>query len=39
MDYYVTDTGLVEAVTGTGYVELPADQIEATRTTWESESA
>jgi len=39
VDYYVTDTGLVEAVTGTGYVELPADQIEATRTTWEAESA
>jgi phosphate transport system substrate-binding protein len=39
VDYYVTDIGLVEAVTGTGYVELPADQIEATRTTWESESA
>jgi phosphate transport system substrate-binding protein len=39
VDYYVTDTGLVEAVTGTGYVELPADQIEATRTTWETESA
>ena len=39
VDYYLTDTGLVEAVTGTGYVELPADQIEATRTTWEAESA
>jgi len=39
VDYYVTDTGLIEAVTGTGYVELPADQIEATRTTWEAESA
>jgi phosphate transport system substrate-binding protein len=39
VDYYVTDTGLVEAVTGTGYVELPVDQIEATRTTWETESA
>jgi phosphate transport system substrate-binding protein len=39
VDYYVTDTGLVEAVTGTGYVELPADQIEATRTIWETESA
>jgi phosphate transport system substrate-binding protein len=39
VDYYVTDTGLVEAVTGTGYVELPADQIEATRTTWEADSA
>jgi phosphate transport system substrate-binding protein len=39
VDYYVTDTGLVEAVTGTGYVELPADQIEATRTNWETESA
>jgi len=39
VDYYVTDTGLVEAVTGTGYVELPTDQIEATRTTWEAESA
>jgi phosphate transport system substrate-binding protein len=39
VDYYVTDTGLIEAVTGTGYVELPADQIETTRSTWETESA
>ena len=39
VDYYVSDTGLIEAVTGTGYVELPADQIEATRSTWTTESA
>jgi phosphate transport system substrate-binding protein len=39
VDYYMTDTGLIEAVDGSGYVELPADQIEGARSTWEAESA
>jgi len=39
VDYYMTDTGMIEAVTGVGYVELPADLIEASRTAWESASA
>lgn len=39
VDYYLTDTGVVTAVDQTGYVELPSDQIEASRSTWESESA
>ncbi|HET7928478.1 MAG TPA: substrate-binding domain-containing protein [Actinomycetota bacterium] len=39
VDYYLTDTGVVTAVDETGYVELPSDQIEASRSTWESESA
>jgi len=34
VDYYVTETGLVEAVTSRGYVELPADQIAATQAAW-----
>jgi phosphate transport system substrate-binding protein len=38
VDYYVSDTGLIDAVDQTGYVELPTDQIDATRSTWESES-
>jgi phosphate transport system substrate-binding protein len=38
VDYYMTDTGLIDAVDQTGYVELPSDQIEASRSTWESES-
>jgi phosphate transport system substrate-binding protein len=39
VDYYLTDTGVVTAVDETGYVELPSEQIEASRSTWESESA
>jgi phosphate transport system substrate-binding protein len=39
VDYYMTDTGVVTAVQETGYVELPSDQIEASRSTWETESA
>jgi phosphate transport system substrate-binding protein len=41
VDYYLSDAGVGAegAVTQTGYVELPSDQIEATRSTWESESA
>jgi hypothetical protein len=35
----MTDTGVVTAVQQTGYVDLPTDQIEASRSTWESESA
>jgi phosphate transport system substrate-binding protein len=38
VDYYVSDSGLIDAVDQTGYVELPTDQIAATRSTWESES-
>ena len=38
VDYYLTDTGVITAVDETGYVELPSDQIEASRSTWESES-
>src|SRR5262245_9931360 len=36
VDYYVSDSGVVDAVDQTGYVELPADQISTTRSTWES---
>ena len=36
VDYYVSDTGVVEAVQQAGYVDLPTDQIEATRSTWQS---
>jgi phosphate transport system substrate-binding protein len=39
VDYYMTDTALIEAVDGSGYVELPADQIESSRSAWEAESA
>jgi phosphate transport system substrate-binding protein len=38
VDYYLTDTGVVTAVQETGYVELPSDQIEASRSTWQSEA-
>ena len=33
VDYYLSDDGIA-AVSEVGYVELPADQLEATRTTW-----
>ncbi len=36
--YYMTDTAIVEAVSQAGYVDLPTDQIETVRSTWESES-
>jgi phosphate transport system substrate-binding protein len=36
VDYYVSDSGVVDAVDQTGYVELPSDQISTTRSTWES---
>lgn len=33
VDYYLSDDGIV-AVSEVGYVELPADELETTRTTW-----
>lgn len=39
VDYYLTDAGIVDAVSQVGYINLPSDQIEASRSTWESESA
>jgi phosphate transport system substrate-binding protein len=36
VDLYLSDTGLSEAVGSVGYVPLPADRIEATRSAWES---
>jgi len=38
VDYYLSDNGIVTAVQQTGYVDLPDDQISATRSTWDSES-
>lgn len=35
IDSYVSDLGLSEVVAEVGYVPLPADRIEATRSTWE----
>ena len=39
VDYYLSDSGIVDAVQQTGYVDLPDDQMSATRSTWDSESA
>ena len=36
VDFYLTDTGLQEAVQEAGYVPLPSDRIEATRSGWQS---
>jgi phosphate transport system substrate-binding protein len=36
VDYYLSDSGVVDAVQQTGYVELPEDQIATTRSNWES---
>jgi phosphate transport system substrate-binding protein len=36
VDLYMSDTGLGTAVAEAGYVELPADQLEASRSTWSS---
>jgi phosphate transport system substrate-binding protein len=38
VDYYLSDSGLVDAVQQTGYVDLPSDQMESSRSTWTSES-
>jgi phosphate transport system substrate-binding protein len=37
IDFYVTDTGLVEVVQQVGYIPIPQTDREATRSTWESE--
>lgn len=39
IDFFVSDTGLVTAVTEVGYVELPPDRREATRAAWEAAKA
>jgi len=36
VDYYISDDGLTLAVTEAGYVELPPERIDGTRSTWES---
>jgi phosphate transport system substrate-binding protein len=36
VDFYLTDDGLATGVEEAGYVDLPADRIEATRTAWEA---
>jgi phosphate transport system substrate-binding protein len=36
VDFYLTETGLQEAVQEAGYVPLPSDRIEATRSEWQS---
>jgi phosphate transport system substrate-binding protein len=36
VDYYLTDDGLISAVEEAGYIPLPADRVEATRSAWES---
>ena len=37
MDYYLSDEG-IGSVAEAGYVDLPADQLEATRSTWEAKT-
>jgi len=39
VDFYMTDTGLLESVEQVAYVTLPADRIEATRSAWEATAA
>ena len=39
VDFYMGETGIVSAVQQTGYVDLPSDQIEASRTAWSQASA
>jgi phosphate transport system substrate-binding protein len=38
VDYYMSDAGVVDAVQQTGYVDLPSDQIESSRSAWTSAS-
>jgi phosphate transport system substrate-binding protein len=38
VDYYLSDSGIVDAVQQTGYVDLPSDQMESSRSTWTSAS-
>jgi phosphate transport system substrate-binding protein len=37
VDFYMTDAGLVDSVTEVGYVQVHQDDMEATRSIWESE--
>ena len=39
VDYYVSDEAMISLVEEVGYIPLPADRIEATRTGWESSAA
>ncbi|MGH2709945.1 MAG: phosphate ABC transporter substrate-binding protein PstS family protein [Actinomycetota bacterium] len=39
VDFYMTDTGLIESVEQVAYVTLPDDRIEATRSAWEASAA
>ena len=39
VDYYLSDDGLVIGVTESGYVQLPADRVDATRAAWDGAAA
>jgi len=39
VDYYLSDDGLVTGVTESGYVQLPADRVDATRAAWDGAAA
>ena len=39
VDYYLSDNGLVIGVTESGYVQLPADRVDATRAAWDGAAA
>jgi len=39
VDYYLSDSGLVTGVTESGYVQLPADRVDATRSAWDGAAA
>jgi len=39
VDLYLSDTGLNESVSTVGYVPLPADRVEATRSAWDQATA
>ena len=38
VDFYVSDEGLNTSVSEVGYIPLPADRIEATRSAWSAAS-
>ena len=39
VDYYLSDNGLVTGVTESGYVQLPTDRVDATRSAWDGAAA
>jgi ABC-type phosphate transport system substrate-binding protein len=39
VDYYLSDDGLVTGVTEAGYIQLPADRVETTRSAWDGAAA